>query len=106
VPTPAPTSPSPKMTLVASMPTVEFRTEANRGENKARKGVNVPAIVVPVVLCIVILILLLVGFFFWKRRYGKDLSIKPVVYKRATDDLPTAAENLSNDRDVLLFQDS
>jgi len=113
VPTPSPTSPtdespSPGMTAVVSMPTVEFGPEANRGENNARKGVNVPAIVVPVVLVtfILILILLLVGLFLRKRKYGKDLNINPVVYKRQTDDLPTAAENLSNDRGVLQFQDS
>ncbi|KAJ7370811.1 hypothetical protein OS493_029802 [Desmophyllum pertusum] len=97
--------------LISQQSRVDFTPEANRAGNEkgeVGKGVNVAAVVVPVVLCILIAALLLAGFFYWKRRkFEKELNIKPVIYQRATKELPTGVENVcGDDREVLVWQEA
>ncbi|KAJ7370801.1 hypothetical protein OS493_029791 [Desmophyllum pertusum] len=79
------------MTSANSMQPVDVTAEA-RGGNEQAKGVNVAAVVVPVVLCILVAALLLAGFFY---------------LKRATNESLQGVENVcDDDRDVLLCQDA
>lgn len=90
-----PTVPSPEMTTKANRE--EGRLAANKG-NRKTEGVNVLAVVLPVVLSILIAAVALGVFFYWKRRAQRNVDIKSVAYQTGTNELNYAVNKIYDDR--------
>ncbi|PFX33163.1 Neuropilin-2 [Stylophora pistillata] len=91
-------SPAPEMTTEAST----VRGAENNGKRKT-EGVNIPAVLLPVVLSILIAAL---GLFYWKRRAQKHVHIKSISFQTGTNELNYAVNRIYDEgADEVVYHD-